>query len=90
MDQSEIENKLAELDEWGSDGKSISKRFEFKNSVLALKFVTAVSDIAEELNHHPDVQFGWGYAVIEFTTHDAGGLTDKDFEAASRVDGINS
>ncbi|PIR31995.1 MAG: 4a-hydroxytetrahydrobiopterin dehydratase [Alphaproteobacteria bacterium CG11_big_fil_rev_8_21_14_0_20_44_7] len=86
--QNIIDEKLAELEEWGSDGKSISKRFEFKNFAQSLEFVNKVGAIAEDSNHHPDIEFGWGYALITFTSHDAGGLTEKDFAAAERVEGI--
>jgi len=86
LSQAEIDEKLSDLDDWGSDGKALAKRFEFKNFAESLGFVNMVGDIAEEHNHHPDIEFGWGYALITFTTHDAGGLTAKDFKLASLID----
>jgi 4a-hydroxytetrahydrobiopterin dehydratase len=88
LSQTEIDTRLAELDEWGSDGTKLFKRFEFKNFAESLGFVNMVGDIAEEHNHHPDIEFGWGYANITFTTHDAKGLTAGDFKLAELVDAI--
>lgn len=88
LSQTEIDEKLSELDEWGSDGASISKRFTFKNFAESLAFVNMVGDIAEKNKHHPDIEFGWGYAQLTFTTHDSKGLTDKDFKLAGLIDGL--
>lgn len=88
LTQDEIDEKLSLLEDWGSDGASISRRFEFKNFKSALAFVNKVGEIAETHKHHPDIEFGWGYANILFTTHDAKGLTANDFKLAELVDGI--
>lgn len=88
LSQDEIDEKLSNLEDWGSDGAVISRRFEFKTFKGALKFVNKVGEIAESENHHPDIEFGWGYATIAFTTHDAGGLTASDFKLAQLVDNI--
>lgn len=82
----EIDEKLSNLEDWSSDGKTISRRFEFKNFKSALAFINQVGAIAETEGHHPDIEFGWGYATITFTTHDAKGLTNSDFKLAALVD----
>ena len=52
----------------------------------ALDFVNRVGVLAEAADHHPDITFGWGYAELELTTHDRGGITDVDVELAKRID----
>lgn len=88
MNENEIETRLSDLNEWGSDGKSISKRFEFKNFAQSLEFVNKIGVIAEATNHHPDIEFGWGYTAVTFTTHDKGGITEKDFGCAEKIDSL--
>lgn len=79
---------MENLKDWENDGKAISKKFKFKNFVQSLDFVNKIGELAETANHHPDIEFGWGYAKITFTTHDEGGLSDKDFTMAKKVDAI--
>lgn len=70
----------------GENGKSISRQWKFENFVKSLEFVNKLGELAEEANHHPDIEFGWGYANITFTTHDEGNtLSDKDIAMAQRV-----
>jgi Pterin-4a-carbinolamine dehydratase len=53
-----------------------------------LAFVNRVGEIAESMDHHPDIKFGWGYAKISTTTHDRGGVTDVDLALAGKIDAI--
>ena len=72
--------------EKGADGKSISRQWKFDDFVNSLAFVNKLGELAEEANHHPDIEFGWGYATITFTTHDEGNsLSDKDIKMAQWV-----
>lgn len=54
--------------------------------LAAFKIVSAVVAPAEAMNHHPDLEFGWGYVRIKLTTHDAGGVTEKDRKLATMID----
>ena len=83
----QIDESLASLNGWSVEGVNLKKRYEFENFAASLEFVNRVGVIAEELDHHPDITFGWGYAEILLTTHDTGGLTEFDFEVAKRIDG---
>ncbi len=65
---------------------ALKRSFKFKNFSQALEFLNKVGDIAEKQNHHPDISMGWGYLHIKYTTHDIGGLSQKDFLAAKTVD----
>jgi 4a-hydroxytetrahydrobiopterin dehydratase len=84
----EIESALKDLNGWKSVGDNLKKRFEFKNFAESLAFVNKAGEIGEWLDHHPDITFGWGYAEFRITTHDAGGLTQKDFQLAKAINEI--
>ena len=81
----EILYNLAETEDWHAEADVLKKRFEFKNFSEALEFVNRVGAIAEKLDHHPDISFGWGYAEINLTTHDRGGITAFDFAVANEI-----
>lgn len=84
----EIESALTDLDDWEFENDNLKKHFEFENFAAALAFVNRVGAVAEQRDHHPDVLFGWGYAEFFITTHDAGGITARDFELAKAIDEI--
>lgn len=82
----EMTAALGALKGWTVNGKMLKRRFEFENFAAALAFVNRVGAIAESLDHHPDITFGWGYAEVATTTHDRGGITEFDLELARRID----
>lgn len=82
----EVTAALAGLDGWRAEDGSLKRRFEFANFAEALAQVNRIGAIAEELDHHPDITFGWGYAEVLTTTHDRGGITPFDIELAARID----
>lgn len=84
----EILYNLAEMEDWHAESDILKKRFEFKNFAESLDFVNKVGAIAENHDHHPDITFGWGYAEINLTTHDRGGITDFDFAVAREINAI--
>ncbi len=86
LTDAEIENALVDLEDWEAENDNLKKHFEFENFADALAFVNKVGAIAEKRDHHPDVLFGWGYAEFFITTHDAGGITARDFELAKAID----
>ena len=57
----------------------------FDDFVQSKSFVDAVSELCEKVNHHADIHFGWGYVVIEVTTHDVGAVTQKDIDLALAI-----
>ena len=85
----ELVEKLSEVNNWEETDSAIHRRFRFANFAESLAFVNKVGAIAEAQDHHPDITFGWGYAEFSITTHDAGGLTEKDFALAREIDRIN-
>lgn len=86
----EVAGKLIELNTWVLDEEKrvISKRYSFENFADALEFVNKAGKIADEMDHHPDIKLGWGYAEFEITTHDRGGLTEFDFALAEKIENI--
>ena len=77
----------AQLPDWKNrDNQRLSKTFLFPDFKTALDFVNRVGAIAEEQGHHPDLHLAWGRVDVETWTHDAGGLTEKDFRLAAGID----
>jgi 4a-hydroxytetrahydrobiopterin dehydratase len=88
MDEAKIILALSALPQWKRDGQIIARTFEFDDFVVAMKFVNAVADLAEQAQHHPDIDVRWNKVTLALTTHDAGGLTQKDFALAKQCDAL--
>ena len=71
---------------WQKTGEVISRRFEFSGFPEAMNFVNDVAQLAEQAQHHPDIDIRWNKVTLALTTHDAGGLTDKDYTLALACD----
>jgi len=85
----QITSALAALPQWKREGEIISRTFQFKDFPAAMKFVNAVAEIAEQTQHHPDIDVRWNKVSLALTTHDAGGLTEKDFALARQCDALS-
>ncbi len=81
-----VEQKLEEYSEWSQSGDSIQRTFNFDDFVAAIAFVNKIADLAESQQHHPDIMIRYNKVTLTLSTHDAGGLTDKDFEFAGAAD----
>ena len=88
LDPEVIDKRLAALNGWRADDGKLRKKFEFVNFADSLAFVNRVGELAEAMDHHPDIRMGWGYAEFEITTHDRGGLTELDFALAAKIDAL--
>jgi 4a-hydroxytetrahydrobiopterin dehydratase len=75
---------------WKRDGESITKLFTFPSFRDSIVFVNRVATIADTVQHHPDIEIRNRKVFLSVTTHDAGGLTETDFDLAQRVDFANS
>ena len=90
LDEPEIRRRLAELPEWALVEGKLRRSFEFADFVQAFRFMTGLALVAEKLDHHPDWSNVYSRVTIELVTHDAGGVTELDFElaqAANRLAG---
>jgi len=83
---SKIKTALAAVPEWKRRRDTIARTYQFKDFPAAIKFVDAVAKLAEKAWHHPDIDIRWNKVVLALTTHDAGGLTEKDFVLARKFD----
>ncbi len=76
-----------QVPEWSQDAQGrLHRRYGFDNFVDALAFTNTLGEIAEAQGHHPDLELGWGYVVVNLSTHDVGGLSRNDFIVAARID----
>lgn len=73
---------------WQEQDNKLVKEFNFPDFKAALAFVDKVGELAEKANHHPDIELGWGRVRISLTTHDAGGITERDRALAREIDSL--
>jgi 4a-hydroxytetrahydrobiopterin dehydratase len=86
LSEEDISSRL-EGSEWKREGEEIIRAWQFKDFAEAMSFVNHVAEAAEEANHHPDILVhGWNKVRLSLSNHAAGGLTEADFEMASRID----
>jgi 4a-hydroxytetrahydrobiopterin dehydratase len=86
MNESTIRKELEFLLNWYYINKAIEKEFSFINFAEALVFINKVGAIAEKMNHHPEIFNEYNKVKLRLTTHDAQGITQKDFELALAID----
>lgn len=81
---------LAILPHWTfeAEPEAISRQFDFANFVEAFGFMSRVALLAEKADHHPDWSNVYGKVAITLSTHDAGGLTQKDIDLAGKIDAL--
>lgn len=80
-----ITSGLTALSGWSRDGETIVRQFEFADFVAALGFITQVGVLAERANHHPELTNVYNRVRVALSTHDAGGITQKDFDLAREI-----
>jgi len=84
--KSEVLAKIKNLDGWKLEGEEIKKKFEFPTFPDAIKFVNKVADLAERADHHPDILINYRRVTFSLSTHDQGGITQKDFSLAEQIE----
>jgi len=88
LSAAEVEARLDQLPGWSSaetGGAALTRTFKFDDFKAALSFVNRVGDEAEQLDHHPDIDIRWNKVALTLSTHSAGGLTERDFTLAHRI-----
>jgi 4a-hydroxytetrahydrobiopterin dehydratase len=91
LNAEQIKNLITQLDKnWQvqDDYKEIKRSFSFHNFYETMAFVNAIAWIANKENHHPDLEVGYNYCHVRFTTHALKGLTPNDFICAAKVDSL--
>jgi len=88
LDESEIQQRLTQLEGWTREGNQIQSVRKFKGFVEAIDFVNQLVEPAESANHHPDLSISYNKVTVVLMTHDAGGLTEQDFALAKTINQI--
>ncbi len=86
LSEKEIQSQLKDLPQWKHTDGKLRRDFQFGNFVKAFGFMSSVALLAESMNHHPDWSNVYNRVTIELSTHDAGGITEYDFELAKQID----
>jgi 4a-hydroxytetrahydrobiopterin dehydratase len=89
MNESIINKQLELLNNWSFVNNAIEKNYSFENFAEALLFINKVGAKAEKMNHHPELFNVYNKVKLRLTTHDASGVTQKDFDLAAAVDAIS-
>lgn len=82
----EIKEAIKDLPEWDVEGKAIVRVFEFDDFEQAIDFVNGVAELAQDADHHPDMDIRYNKVRVILSTHSKGGLTEDDFDLAERLD----
>ncbi len=89
LSEEQITARLSNFTDWRREGEWLIRDFKFENFKQAIEFVNRVADEAEAMDHHPDILIhGWNKVKLSVMTHDQGGLTERDFKLADRIDSL--
>ena len=88
LGDAEIQQKASLIPQWTVEGKCLTRTFVFADFVNAIEFVNRLVEPAETAGHHPDLAISYNKVSVSLTSHDAGGLTEKDFELAQALSGL--
>lgn len=88
LNDDEITQRLEGLEGWERQGDAIVRSYKCNDFVGSVKLVDALTPVAEEMNHHPDLEISWDTVTVKITTHSEGGLTENDFELAGKIDSL--
>lgn len=85
LTDAEIQTQLAQVPDWTLESDRLQRTYRFKDFVEAIAFVNKLVEPAEAAGHHPDIAISYNRVTVTLTTHDAGGLTQKDFDLAATL-----
>jgi len=88
LNDDQIRERLEGLEGWERDGESIRKEFKLEDFKGSVDFVNRLTPVAEDMNHHPDLEISWNTVKVSISTHSEGGLTENDFELAGKIDSL--
>lgn len=86
LSQADLDTRLRSVPEWRIEAGELTRTFTCKDFVASLSFVNKVGDLAERAGHHPDIDIRYNKVRLALVTHDAGGITARDFDLAAAVD----
>ena len=88
LSATEVDQRLADLPDWGLDQDRLYRHFVFESFIEAFGFMSRVALLAETMNHHPEWSNVYNRVEIYLTTHDAGGISERDFKLAQRIESL--
>ena len=86
LSDSEIEQRLPSVAGWSLKGNAIEKLYTFDDFEGSMAFVNRVAELAQAMDHHPDILVQYSRVTLTSSSHDSGGLTERDFRLAARID----
>jgi len=86
ISEKDLKSKLVSVPDWQVESGELVRTFLFKDFRGSLKFVNEVGELAEQAGHHPDFDIRYNKVRLALVTHDAGGITEKDFDLAAKAD----
>jgi 4a-hydroxytetrahydrobiopterin dehydratase len=84
----QISNGLQTLSGWTQNGDAIGKQYVFDDFAAAMTFVNRVAELAEEADHHPDIDVRYNKVTLSLSTHSAGGITKEDIALAQQIEAL--
>ena len=90
MNEADVREGLDKLPGWSGDTKSLRREFSFADFSAAMVFVNRVAEVAEEQNHHPDIDIRYSKVVLLLSSHDAGGVTKRDLKLAEAISRLSA
>lgn len=90
LDEQQISAELARLDGWIAEGAAITKRYEFDSFLAAMTFMATAAPRIDALDHHPEWTNVYNRIDVRLTSHDAGGVTERDITLARTLDELNA
>ena len=88
LTEDELAAALFELQDWGGDSLALRRSYECPSFHSAITAVDRIAVIAENLDHHPDIDIRWRTLSFTVSTHSAGGVTEQDLDLARQIDGV--
>jgi 4a-hydroxytetrahydrobiopterin dehydratase len=82
----QITAQLKPLAGWDRKGEAIAKQYTFKTFMEGIGFLNRIAAVAEQMDHHPDVAINYRRITFTLSTHDQGGITEKDFKLADAIE----
>lgn len=89
INNTEIKERASQLSGWTIEGKQLRSTRLFKDFIEAIAFVNKLVAPSEAAGHHPDIEISYNKVTVNLTTHDAGGLTEKDFALAQQISALD-
>ena len=88
LSDDEIAARLTSLPGWRAREKALEKRFDCGDFDGSIRFVVAIAATANAQDHHPDLALAWNYVTVALSSHDAGGVTSRDFRLAAAIESL--